>query len=109
METARAPSDMKLRPGWNSLMLQSAGSSRQPHPMMRLRKPFTLHELESGLFALCNRKAAGLDGLPVELLKYSGAAGLSNLTHLFNVVYDSGCVVAGKGDFVHAYKRTPAM
>lgn len=57
--------------------------------------------------ALRNRKAAGLGGLPFELLKYSGAAGVSTLTHLFNVVYESGCVSASWRQGVVGLACTP--
>lgn len=37
-----------------------------------------------------HRKAAGADGLPVELLKFSGTSGVRAVTKLFNALYDIG-------------------
>ena len=46
----------------------------------------------------------------MELLKYAGDAGCTMLTHLFNAVYDSGCIPASwrQGVISHAYKKGDA-
>ena len=58
-----------------------------PSAHATLDLPFTEEEVRACLWTLKNRKAAGRDGLPVELLKCSGAAGVCALTRLFNAVY----------------------
>ena len=83
---------------------------RDPGKCEALDAPFTVEEVDACVRSLKRRKAAGLDGLPVELLKCSGPAGKRMLTHLFNAVYDSGCIPAAwrQGVISHAYKRGDA-
>ena len=56
--------------------------------------------------SLKNHKAAGGDGIPAELLKYSGGTGVQVLTHLFNAVLATRCVPYAwrKGIVVHLAK-----
>ena len=56
--------------------------------------------------SLKNHKAAGGDGVPSELLKYSGGTGVQVLTHLFNAVLSTRCVPSAwrKGIVVHLAK-----
>jgi len=51
-----------------------------------------LGEVQRGLSRLKNHKAAGLDNMPAEVLKYSGAGGVRLLRHLFNAVYEAECI-----------------
>ena len=56
--------------------------------------------------SLKNHKAAGGDGIPSELLKYSGGMGVQVLTHLFNAILSTRCVPSAwrKGVVVHLAK-----
>ena len=53
---------------------------------------FTLDEVRDFLQSLKNHKAAGSDGIPAELLKYSGGTGVQVPTHLINAIIATRCV-----------------
>ena len=67
---------------------------------------FTFDEVRGCVRSLKNHKAAGGDGIPSELLKYSGGTGVQVLTHLFNAVLSTRCVPSTwrKGIVVHLAK-----
>jgi hypothetical protein len=52
-------------------------------------------DIAPALSRMANHKAPGQDGLPTELLKYCGAAGMKALLLLFNLVHDRECIPRG--------------
>ena len=67
---------------------------------------FTFNEVRDFLQSLKNHKAAGSDGIPAELLKYSRGTGVQVLTHLFNAIIATRCVPSAwrQGEVVHLPK-----
>ena len=45
-------------------------------------------EVNGALRTMRNRKAAGICGIPPELLKYGGAGMISEMTNLFNMIME---------------------
>jgi hypothetical protein len=71
-----------------------------------LEEPFCLGEVQAALSRMANHKAPGADGLPTELLKYSGPSSLQILRLLCNLIYDRECIPQGwrEGTLVPAAK-----
>ena len=67
---------------------------------------FTFDEVRGCMRSLKSHKAAGGDGIPAEVFKYSGGTGVQVLTHLFNAVLATRCVPSAwrKGIVVHLAK-----
>ena len=80
--------------------------ARLGHDAHGLRDKFTFDEVRGCMRSLKNHKAAGGDGIPAELLKYSGGTGVQVLTHLFNAVLATRCVPSAwrQGIVVHLAK-----
>jgi hypothetical protein len=57
--------------------------------------PLCLEDVHAALSGMANHKALGADGLPIELLKYSGPSGLQILLLLFNLIHDRECIPQG--------------
>ena len=66
------------------------------HDAHGLGDEFTFDEVCGCMRSLKNHKAAGGDGIPAELLKYSGGTGVQVLTHLFNAVLATRCVPSAR-------------
>jgi hypothetical protein len=71
-----------------------------------LEAPFCLEDVREALSRMGDHKAVGADGLPTELLKYSGPGGLQVLLLLFNLIHDCECIPQGwrEGTLVSAPK-----
>ena len=84
----------------------AAECARPGHDAHGLGDEFTFDEVRGCMRSLKNHKAAGGDGIPSELLKYSGGTGVQVLTHLFNAVLATRCVPSAwrKGIVVHQAK-----
>ena len=96
------------RPRWRRSQQPSHGHVRPRHrrrarlwpahmPRLRLNgrgrgEEFTFDEVRGCMRSLKNHKAAGGDGIPSELLKYSCGTGVQVLTHLFDAVLSTRCV-----------------
>ena len=76
------------------------------HEAHGLGDEFTFDEVRGCMRSLKNHKAAGGDGIPSGVLKYSGGAGVQTLTHLFNAVLSTRCVPSAwrTGIVVHLAK-----
>ena len=73
----------------------AAERARPGHDAHGLGDDFTFDEVRGCMRSLKNHKAAGGDGIPSGVLKYSGGAGVQTLTHLFNAVLSTRCPRAG--------------
>ena len=79
---------------------QRANSARQVHIQMSssakgpdaISEPFTEAEVSRALGKLRNYRAPGHDGLPAEFLKYSGPAGVTALTNMYNALWEAECI-----------------
>ena len=73
------------------------------HDALGLGVEFTFDEVRDCLRSLTNHKAAGNDGIPAEILKYSSGTGVRVLAHLFNAIITTRCVPSAwrQGVVVH--------
>ena len=85
----------------------SAANSTAANASTPLNDCITAEEVRRALARASSRKAPGHDGLPVELLKYSGQVGARWMVQLFNAVLDAGTLPSQwrQGDIVPLYKR----
>ena len=70
----------------------AAERARPGHDAHGLGVESTFDEVRGCMRSLKNHKAAGCDGIPAELPKYSGGAEVPVLTHLFNAILVTRCV-----------------
>jgi endonuclease/exonuclease/phosphatase family metal-dependent hydrolase len=72
-----------------------------------LDRPVSTGEVQAALRRAQSGKAPGHDGLPVDLLKTAGLAGLEALVCLFNVILDTGALPSQwrQGDIVPSFKK----
>ena len=85
---------------------QAAEQANPGHDAHGLGVSFTFDEVRGCLRSLKNHKAAGSDGIPAELLKYSGGTGVQVLTHQLNAIITTRCIPSAwrQGVVVHLPK-----
>ena len=108
-EVARAPEPVAQEERASVARARAALAAEQACPgrdALGLGVEFTFDEVRDCLRSLKNHKAAGNDGIPAELLKYSGGTGVQVLTHLFNAIIATRCVPSAwrQGVVVHLPK-----
>ena len=102
-EPATQEESASVAPAHATLAAEWARPGRDAHG---LGDEFPFDEVRGCRRSLKNHKAAGCDGIPAELLKYSGGTGVRVLTRLFNAVLSTRCVPSAwrKGIVVHLAK-----
>ena len=90
---------------WASDKVQELTATSERGPSS-LNKTITIADVEFALNTMKNGKAAGHDGIAVELLKQSGPAGLQMLTAVYNEVLKTHTMPSEwrKGDVVSIFK-----
>ena len=106
---ARAPAAATQEEHASMARAHAALAAEQAYPghgAHGLGDEVTFDEVRDCLRSLKNHNATASDGIPAELLKYSGGTAVQVLTHLFNVIITARCVPSAwhQGVVVHLPK-----